>query len=125
MDYVDKNYNATMGVIGLVASGSLDYIIMDEPSMEFYIIQDIFCELDAFMTQEELDRLQDQNLLLYAREESSTKSVPYVIDITETQFAKDCLHVSGKVYIAFSANPTMKDSNRVIWDYLMAWEKKA
>lgn len=120
--YAEENYSAAMKLVGLVSGGHLDYIILDQFGMEFYIAQEVYLDLREFFSQEELDALGDR--VIYAMEEGATERVPYAVDISELAFVKDTISKEKKTYFALSGNNPKLDMCRDVWDRLHAWKSE-
>ena len=117
----DYNYNAAMGTVAMVSAKSLDYMFLDEVALKFYLTQDIFMDLRDFFTAEELQEMEAR--LVYFELDDGSR-YPVAIHMEDTPFAKDCVELKGAVFFAWIANTPHKDTCRVFWDYLNAWESK-
>ena len=115
----DYNYNAAMGAVAMVGAQSLDYMLLDEVALKFYLTQDIFMDLREFFTVEELLELEDR--LVYFELDDGSR-YPVAIHMEDTPYAKDCIDIKGAVFFAWAGNAPHKDTCRVFWDYLNAWE---
>lgn len=115
----DYNYNAAMGSVAMVGAKSLDYMLLDEVALKFYLTQDIFMDLREFFTAEELLEMEDR--LVYFEIDDGSR-YPVAIHMEDTPFAKDCIDVKDAVFFAWIGNAPHEDSLRVFWDYLNAWE---
>ena len=115
----DYNYNAAMGTVAMVGAQSLDYMLLDEVALKFYLTQDIFMDLREFFTAEELLEMEDR--LVYFELDDGSR-YPVAIHMEDTPFAKDCIEIKEAVFFAWIANAPHKDTCRVFWDYLNAWE---
>ena len=112
-----------MAVIAEVSATTLDYVIQDELSLEFFIYQDVFMDLEDFFTEEEQKALEGR--LIYAREEGSDESWLVAIDITDLPFVKDNITNEGKVFFSLSGSTTRPDACRDMWEYINSWETPA
>lgn len=119
VDSFDYNYNAAMGVVAMVGAQSLDYMIMDEVALKFFLSQDIFMDLREFFTEEELAELESR--LVYFELDDGSR-YPVAVHIEDTAYAKDCIDVKDAVFFAFIANAPHMDACHEFWDYLNAWE---
>lgn len=116
------NYNTSMSVIAMAAARTLDYIIMNESALEYYINQDMFMDLREFFTQEELAQWAQK--VIYAEPEDAEEMYPVAIVITELPFTQDCVTTDGPIYLAFTGNTPRKATLRDFWEYLLAWNGK-
>ena len=119
---VEANYNAAMVVIARVSGGLLDYMLLDQYAMEFYLNQDVYMDLREFFTEEELAQMQDK--IVQAREEGSEETWVAAVDITDIPFVQKNISVKdgGKVYFALSGSAKDPALCRDIWNYLHEWE---
>ena len=116
----DYNYNSAMGIVAMVTAESLDYMVMDEVALKFYLSQDIFMDLSEFFTEEELEKYADR--LVYLEANDSEERYPIAIHIEDTAFAKDCMEPGKTVFFALIANTQRPELCRDFWEYLLAWE---
>ena len=119
VDSFDYNYNAAMGTVAMVGAKSLDYIIMDEVALKFYLSQDIFMDLRDFFTEEELTGLKDR--LVYFELDDGSR-YPVAVHMEDTAYARDCIDVKDAVFFSLIANAPHMDVCRDFWEYLNAWE---
>lgn len=119
------NYNQSLIMVARVSGSMLDYAILDQYAMEYYIDMDVYLDLREFFTTEELEAMTAENRVIYARAEGETETWPLAVDITDTQFAKDNINNEGKVYFALSGNQPNLDMCRNVWDYIHAWKPEA
>lgn len=119
-DY-DYNYNAAMSAVALVGSYSLDYLLMDQIAMEFYMSQDIFMDLRDFFTEQELEKLKDDLVYL---ETNAGERIPVALHIEDMPFAVDCIDLKDNIFLAFVGNTKRMDTCRDFWEYLNNWKKK-
>lgn len=120
--YAEENYSAAMKLVGLVSGGHLDYIILDQFGMEFYIAQEVYLDLREFFTPEEITELEDR--LVYAQEEGKEERVPIAVDISDLGFVKDNIGTEEKTYFALGGNSPDLEMCRDVWERLHAWKSK-
>ena len=118
----EQNYYAAMTVTAEVAAKTLDYIITDKVGMEFYITQDVYMDLRAFFTEEELADFAAQDRLIYAQEEGSDDRWVVAVDITDIPFIRDNVTSEGPIYFALAGSTEKKDVCRDMWEHILAWE---
>ena len=116
----EENYNATMVLVGLVSAKRLDFMILDQTGMEFYIPQEVYMDLTQFFTAEELEALGDK--LIYAREEEETEPMPVAVDISDLDYVKDNITTEGKIYFALSGSTQRMETCRDVWNRIHAWK---
>ena len=124
-----ESYYASMVVSARVEGHMLEYMIMDEYSMFFYVPQEIYLDLREFFTEDEIATLTAENRLIYVRpeeEEGEEKQepMPIAVDITDTPFVKDNVTSEGKVYFALSGNYRSLEMCHDVWDRINAWESE-
>ncbi len=118
---IESNYNASISVVASAAAKTLDYCILDQTGMEYYLGHEIFMDLRDILTPEEIEKWKDSRLV-YAREEDSDEPIPVALKITDEKFVKDNLVSFDDVYIAFIVSTPKKEMCRDFFDYLMAYK---
>lgn len=118
---VEANYNAAMTLVARVSGGILDYVLLDEASLEFYITQDVFMDLQEFFTEEELAQMQDR--LVQGKIEETGETWVAAVDISDLPFVQENVGTEndGKVYFALSGSTQRLEICRDMWNYLHAW----
>lgn len=120
---VEVNYNAALTLVARVSGGLLDYALMDQGALEFYISQDVFMDLRSFFTEEELAQLSDR--LIQAKIEETGETWIAAVDITDLPFVQENVGTvneeNGKVYFTLSGNPAHPEICRDIWEYINQW----
>lgn len=109
-----------MSVVARVAASELDYVIMDESSMRYFVNTAVVSDLTAALTAEQLALFEGKTL--QARLEEDGPVVPVALEITDIDFLKDCYIGDRKVYLAFPNNTEHAMSASEFLDYLLAWE---
>lgn len=119
----DSSYTSAMNPVAMVSGGSLDYLIMDEAALRFYMTQEILLDLTDFFTPDELDAFGERVIYLELVDESdvTVSRCPVAIDISELPFSQDCLNADG-CYFSLSVNTSRLDACRIFWSYLLAWK---
>lgn len=128
-EFGQESYYASMIVSARVEGNMLEYMIMDEYSMKFYIPQEIYLDLREFFTEDEIAELTAEDRLIYVRpeeEEGEEKQepMPIAVDITDIPFAKDNVTSKGKVYFALSGTHRSLEMCHDVWDRINAWESE-
>lgn len=118
----EENYNATMVLVGLVSAKRLDFMILDQSGMEFYIPQEVYMDLSQFFTADEMEELKDK--FVYAKEEEEETPIPVAVDISDLDYVKDNITTEGKIYFALSGSTQRIETCRDIWNRIHAWESK-
>ena len=132
----EDNYNAASLLIARVSAGQLDYAIIDELAMKFYVTQAVFMDLREFFTEEELAELAQQDLLVYATEGDVDENgdlipgtgdiegrFPVALKLKELPFAQDTMYGENVFFVIGGNNPDVEQV-RGIWNHILAWESK-
>ena len=105
-------------VMLMLIAESLDYILMDDQAVEFYMEKDVFGSLELTFTEEQLQQLEDR--LIYWEIEGN--KIPVVLDISDTPLAKNCGVYGEGLYIAFPGNTGRTELNDDFLEHLLQWE---
>ena len=119
----ENSYYASMILPARVTGRMLDYMILDQFSLEYYLTQDVFMDLRDFFTPEELEELAAADQLIYIQEEGDMDRMPIAVKISSLQFAKDNVNNEGEIYLSFSGSTPRPEMCRHLWEYLHAWGK--
>lgn len=122
---MDANYNAALAPVLQVTAQEVDYMLLDEVALEFYLTKAFFMDMTQLLTQEELQQLELTYYQPVDKNDNPTgESYPVAVDISDTAFVKDCAQKAEKVYFVVIANGPNKDDIRDFWDYLNAWKQE-
>lgn len=121
---MEANYNAALAPVLQVTAQEVDYMLLDEVALEFYMNKAFFMDLRQLLNEEELKQLE----LTYYQpvdidEKPVGESYPVAVDITGTAFAQGCAKDAKKVYFVAVANGPNKDDIRNFWEYLNSWKE--
>ena len=121
---MEANYNAALAPVLQVTAQEVDYMLLDEVALEFYMNKAFFMDLRQLLNEEELQQLE----LTYYQpvdidEKPVGESYPVAVDITGTAFAQGCAKDAKKVYFVAVANGPNKDDIRNFWEYLNSWKE--
>ena len=120
----EANYNAALAPVLQVTAQEVDYMLLDEVALEFYLNKAFFMDLRQLLNEEELKQLE---LTYYQPVDIDEKPVggsyPVAVDITGTAFAQGCAKDAKKVYFVAVANGPNKDDIRNFWEYLNSWKE--
>lgn len=117
---IEYSYNSSMSIIAQISAQTLDFVLMNELGMEYYVGQELFMDMRDFLSGEELEQWSDN--LIYAQSEDSDEMYPVALNITDTEFALKHLSTSDVVYLSFAVNTPRKDTCREFFDYIMKYE---
>lgn len=118
----EDSYYAAMMLTARVSGGLLDYMLLDEFALRYYIDQGVYMDLREFFTAEELVALEAEDRLITARQEDETDAWVVAVDISGTAFAKDNITSEDGVYFALSGNTQRPEMCRNAWEYINAWK---
>ena len=118
----EDNYYAAMTVIAEVSAKRLEYVIQDKLSLEFYLTQDVFMDLQSFFTPEELAQWEDK--LIYGYEEDTNRKWVAAVDITEIPYVRDNVTSEGPIYFSLGGSTEKLEMCRKMWEHILAWESK-
>lgn len=125
LQYGEEYYNASMVLTARVSGRMLDYMLLDQFALEYYMPYGAYMNLEKLFTQEELDALDEQGLLRYVFDEIEEVQYPIAICVTDTQFAKDNITVESDVkdvYLAFAVSTPKQDICLDVWERILAWK---
>lgn len=123
--YEEDQYSASQVLVGLVTGAKLDYMLLDQFAMEFYIRQDVYFDLRDFFTEEELADLDAAKRVIYAMEEGTTDRVPIAVDISNAEFVKENISAEEKTFFAISGNSPDLKMCRDVYERIYKWQKPA
>ena len=119
----ESSYYASMILTARVTGAMLDYMLLDEYAMKYYITYDVYLDLRQFFTEEEFAQLAAEDRIIYAMEEGASEldRIPVAVKITEIDYVKDNVTSAGAVYFALSGSTPRPEMCRNVWNYLHAW----
>lgn len=122
----EDNYSASLLLIARVSGQMLDCAMVDQLALEFYLTQDVYGDLRAFFTQEQLDTMGYEVIYAKAEDEWSEEEFepyPVALEISGMQFFRDNAPNNEKIYFVLSGNQPDLEAVQAFWDHLNAWEK--
>ncbi len=120
----EGNYNQMIMLVSRVSAGTLDYMLLDQTAMEYYIVQEVYLDLREFFTPQELEALNAEGKVIYARQEGQEEKWAIAVDISDTAFVKDNVNSEGPVYFALSGNYQRPEICRNAWERIQNWPGK-
>ena len=120
LSQLDYAFNAAMAPIAKLEEGALDYLVMDETAMEFYMTQYALMDLREVFTQEELEAFGADLIWLELQKEAT--KYPVAIRVNGIPFFEDCVEVRDPVYFSFTGPEEKAEQYRIFWDYLLNWK---
>lgn len=121
---VQSKAQNVQSVLAQIEAKKIDYMLMDNYSVQYYVKENIYKDLSQILTKEELALLEQQDMLFSIREESEDVSHPVGINIAKMDFGKDCLNVEGPVYLVFIRNTDEKENCLKLWEHIKAWKSE-
>ena len=121
------SYQRSLTLIARVSGKMLDYMLMDQYTMEYYQGYDVYMDLRDVFSEEELHALLKEDRVAYmnaAEEGAEPELIPIAVRITGMPFAKDNINNEGEVFFAVSGSSPRPEMCRNVWDRIMAWETK-
>ena len=115
----DASTNA-MTVVVRIAAQELDYVIMDEYALRYFINTAAVTDLNQCLTEEQLAMFEGKTV--QARLEEDGPIIPVALEITDIDYLKDCYIGDRKIYISFPNNTEHAMTPSQFLDYLLAWE---
>lgn len=115
-----QNQYALMGVASRIAAQELDYLMMDEISLEIMISQNVFADLRNILTEEEL--AQWEGKIIYVEDADTGSRYPVALDITELPIIHGTVGGTKQVFYAVVGNAPNMDDMDDFWAHILAWE---
>lgn len=112
-------YTLSMRIVPMVYAQALDYMLLDQQALDYYLTQSVFQDLHISLTDEQISQMED--CLFYYEKEDGTK-FPIALDISETAFVKAHATTPDKVYIAFPGNTKNVELCDDFLDHLLNWK---
>lgn len=123
LEYEEASFYASMILPARVTGAMLDYIILDESALKYYVGQDIYMDLREVFTEEEMAKWEAEGRIKYEQQENEIERWPIAIKITDTNFVQDNVNSTGDVYFALSGSSPRPEMCRNAWEYINAWKK--
>ena len=132
----EDNSTAAQKLILQVASGTMDYAIIDNIAIEFYASQDVFSDLRTIFPAEMIAQWEEQDMLYYIMvvpdgvdldnmeiDPETADRIPIGIKIQSLPLVQDTMH-GGEYYFCATSHEPDVEVIRGVWDHILAWEKK-
>lgn len=132
----EDNYYASQKLILQVASGDMDYAIVDELALDFYVHQDVFSDLRDVFPEDMMEELAEKDMIFYMLsvpddtdldnleiDPETADRIPIAIKMEGLPFTQEAMHGGEYFFCATSHEP---DANVIIavWEYILDWENK-
>lgn len=119
----EGSFYASMILPARVTGAMLDYIILDEFALRYYVDHEVYMDLRKVFTEEELKQWDAEGRVKYAKQADDIESWPIAIEISNLDFVKDTVNSEGEIYFALSGSSPRPEMCRNAWEYLHAWKK--
>ena len=118
--FVLEEYSASMieSMYTRAATGEIDYIIVDKFAMDAMAPWGFFTELELILSKESMEKWHDY--FVYAQDEFDERIYPIAIDISKTEFAKQCKYEGDHLYIGFTGNTGREMKPEEFMEYLFS-----
>lgn len=115
-----EEYSASMieSMYTRAATGEIDYIIVDKFAMDAMAPWGFFTELELILSKESMEKWHDY--FVYAEDEFDGRIYPIAIDISKTEFAKQCKYKGDHLYIGFTGNTGREMKPEDFMEYLFS-----
>lgn len=113
-------YNAAMKPVAQADEGTVDYIVMNESAMMFYMPQYVLADLTQVFSEEELAQMGEKVIYLELTEEGIR--CPVAVRVDSLAFFRDCVDVREPIYLGFVDGGKRTEKYRIFWEYLKSWD---
>ena len=117
---LEYNFQLSSKLFAMATGGTLDFLLMSKPAMGILMADEMFLDLREILTEEEMKQWEGK--LVYCEFTDERGSVPVALDLSDTQFAKDCLSKEMSYYISFVVTTPRKEACRDYLAYILAWD---
>jgi len=117
---IGNAHDAAMKPVAQMEEGIIDYIVMNESAMMFYMTQYILGDLRLVFSEEELSAMGERVIFLELEKEGTR--CPVAIRVDQLPFFRDCVDVSEPIFFSFTENEKKAGTHRFFWEYLMNWD---
>lgn len=118
--FVLQEYSAAMieNMYTRVYTGEIDYILVDKFAMDAIAPWGFFTDLNLILSKETYE--QWKPYFVYAEDDMDGKIFPIAIDISKTEFAKECKYDGDHLYIGFTGNTGREMTPEKFMEYLFS-----
>ena len=120
-DSTYNNYYAPlMRTSSEISNHKLDFVLVDSPALATYFDNEFMLDLRQLFTDEELAQMGDR--VVYVLYEETGEEIPMAINITDSAFVQDRMNHNMAAYLGFIGNTDRKETCRILYDYIMAYQ---
>lgn len=118
--FVLKEYSASMieSMYTRVYTGEIDYILVDKFAMDAVAPWGFFTDLSLILSEETYE--QWKPYFVYAEDDMDGKIYPIAIDVSKTEFAKECEYAGDHLYLGFTGNTGREMTPEKFMEYLFS-----
>ena len=117
-EQLKQNANFTISFMTMIGAQELDFLIVDQVALKYYMDQGLYMNLQEVFSEAQLQCLD--SYLVYGSSISG-KSYPVGICIDHLAFTADCIESDSPVYLLFIGNAKHTDQLSGFYDYLCSW----
>ncbi len=103
-------------VVALMGSRELDYLLLDELAMPFFLDPEGLLDLRELFSQAELDAMGTAVIKLQIQE--TGEEIPVAIDVTDTALFQDYMESDKTIYLAFNIATPRRDACMDFWQFI-------
>lgn len=132
----EDNQYAAQKLILQVASGDMDYAIVDKLAIDFYVHQDVFSDLRDVFPEEMMAEFAEKDMLFYMLsvpddtdldnleiDPETADRIPIAIKMKGLPYTEEAMHGGEYYFCATSHEPDAKVIIAV-WEYILDWENR-
>ena len=116
---LDAEYTSAMTPLALAEAGMLDYLLLDEAALNYYINQGLFLDMRSVLTDQEIDHWAEN--LIYAQQ-GEEEMFPAAVNISDLPFIRDNVETDACVYFAFVISSPRIRACRDLWEWILDWQ---
>lgn len=103
-----------------IYAGQVDYILTDKQVLDAVAPWNFYTDLNLVLSPETLEQWKQYIVYYEDDDEDETKIYPIAIDLSKTEFAKQCAYEGEHLYIGFTGNTDRKMSPAEFLEYLFS-----
>lgn len=134
----EDNTTAAQKLILQVATGTMDYALVDDIAINFYASQEVFSDLRDIFPADMIAAFEQNDMLYYSLvvpddvdidnyvvDVETAERVPIGVRVQSLAFIQDTVTMSGEnIYFCVTSHEPDVQKILQIWDRLLAWETK-
>lgn len=120
-DIAENNQDVLLRLTVLAGAQSVDAILCNEYFLNQFVIYSGYGDMRQILSEQQQEKLSDR--LVWSKEISENASYPVAVDISGTEFVKNCVSNTDKVYLFFPHSSDNAERNIDFVDYILQWKK--